>query len=177
MMEKLTTCDIQDVLKLFSMVDKCARATEGYAWHMLPAQEAGKASQCDAGAAAQGSSNTNKNNKKKKAGGGNQPLAGAPTAIAAAAASGLGLMAHEVTSAPVKCSAAMMVAHDARCITPCATAQESAESSRSSRNSSVRNNSSHAKTARHPVSGRANKRWIWRRTRMRRWSSRMPRGH
>jgi hypothetical protein len=31
MLEKLTTHDIQDVVELFSMTDKCARATEGRA--------------------------------------------------------------------------------------------------------------------------------------------------
>jgi hypothetical protein len=38
MLEKLTTHDIQDVSVLFSLVDKCARATEGRAWHSPVAQ-------------------------------------------------------------------------------------------------------------------------------------------
>jgi hypothetical protein len=33
MLGKLTTHDIQDVSSLFSLADKCARATEGLAWH------------------------------------------------------------------------------------------------------------------------------------------------
>jgi hypothetical protein len=33
MLEKLTTHNIQDVSALFSLVDKCARAAEGRAWH------------------------------------------------------------------------------------------------------------------------------------------------
>jgi hypothetical protein len=33
MLEKLATHDIQDVVELFSMADKCARAAEGCAWH------------------------------------------------------------------------------------------------------------------------------------------------
>jgi bacterioferritin-associated ferredoxin len=32
-LEKLATHDIQDVVELFSMADKCARAAEGCAWH------------------------------------------------------------------------------------------------------------------------------------------------
>jgi hypothetical protein len=36
--------------------------------------------------------------------------------------------------------------------------------------------SSHTKTACLPASGRANKRWIERRARMKRWSSKMPSG-
>jgi hypothetical protein len=31
MLEKLITHDIQDVIELFSLVDKCARAAEGHA--------------------------------------------------------------------------------------------------------------------------------------------------
>jgi hypothetical protein len=49
-LEKLTTHDIQDVAKLFSLADKCARAIEGRAWHTPPALEARKASQPNAGA-------------------------------------------------------------------------------------------------------------------------------
>jgi hypothetical protein len=33
MPEKLATHDVQDVFELFSLLDKCARAAEGYAWH------------------------------------------------------------------------------------------------------------------------------------------------
>jgi hypothetical protein len=77
MLEKLATHDIQDVAELFSLVDKCARATEGRAWHTTPASEAGKDSKPHMGATTQGGGN---NNNKKKAGSNNQPLAGAPTA-------------------------------------------------------------------------------------------------
>jgi hypothetical protein len=41
MLEKLTTHDVQDVSALFSLVDKCAKATEGRAWHS-PATQAAK---------------------------------------------------------------------------------------------------------------------------------------
>jgi hypothetical protein len=33
MLEKLATHDVQDVSELFSLADKCSRATEGSAWH------------------------------------------------------------------------------------------------------------------------------------------------
>jgi hypothetical protein len=42
MLEKLTTHDIQDVAELFTLADKCVRATEGRAWHNPPAPEAGR---------------------------------------------------------------------------------------------------------------------------------------
>jgi hypothetical protein len=93
MLEKLATHDIQDVPELFSLVDKCARATEGHAWHTTPVPEAGKESKPNAGAATQGSSssnNNNNNNNKKKVGGNNQPLAAAPTATAVVAGGGRG---------------------------------------------------------------------------------------
>jgi hypothetical protein len=41
MLEKLATHNIQDVSTLFNLADKCARATEGHAWHS-PAASAGK---------------------------------------------------------------------------------------------------------------------------------------
>jgi hypothetical protein len=66
MLEKLTTHDIQDVIELFSLVDKCARATEDRAWHTPPAIEVGKVGKPDASIAVQGGGS--KNNKKKKAG-------------------------------------------------------------------------------------------------------------
>jgi hypothetical protein len=77
MLEKLATHDVQDVSELFSLVDKCTRATEGHTWHSQPAPEAGKASKSVVDAAAQ-RSGKNKNMKKKKANN-NKPLAGAPT--------------------------------------------------------------------------------------------------
>jgi hypothetical protein len=72
-----------------------------------------------------------KNNREKKVGGNNQLLASAPTAAAATA---VGDEVHRVTSAPTKHPAVMMVVPVARCTTPCATALESAEKSRSSWN-------------------------------------------
>jgi hypothetical protein len=33
MLEKLATHDVQDISELFRLVDKCARAAKGRAWH------------------------------------------------------------------------------------------------------------------------------------------------
>jgi hypothetical protein len=59
-LEKLATHDVHNVLELFSLVNKCARAVEGHAWHSQSALEAWKASKPIADAATQGS------DKKKK---------------------------------------------------------------------------------------------------------------
>jgi hypothetical protein len=55
---------------LFSLVDKCAKATEGHTWHSLAAQVGKEESKPGAGAQAQGGGSSS---KKKKAGG-NQPI-------------------------------------------------------------------------------------------------------
>jgi hypothetical protein len=73
----------------FSLVDKCARATEGRAWHAQPTPEVGKGAKPEESTATQGGSSKN-NKKKKKAGGSNQPLAGAPTTTVAAVVAGGG---------------------------------------------------------------------------------------
>jgi hypothetical protein len=67
MLEKLTTHDIQDVTELFSLVDKCARAAEGHAWHAPPTPKVGKGAKPEVSATAQGGGRKNKK-KKKKAG-------------------------------------------------------------------------------------------------------------
>jgi hypothetical protein len=36
MLEKLATHDVETVTTLFALADKCARATEGRAWHSAP---------------------------------------------------------------------------------------------------------------------------------------------
>jgi hypothetical protein len=36
MLEKLATHDVETVTTLFALADKCARATEGCAWHSTP---------------------------------------------------------------------------------------------------------------------------------------------
>jgi hypothetical protein len=36
MLEKLATHDVETITILFALADKCARATEGRAWHSAP---------------------------------------------------------------------------------------------------------------------------------------------
>jgi hypothetical protein len=88
MLEKLTH-DVQDVSTLFSLADKCAKATEGHAWHSPAAQAAKGERKPSAEAQTQGSGNNNNNNNNKKAGS-NKPLAGVPTAAVAVAGGGRG---------------------------------------------------------------------------------------
>jgi hypothetical protein len=52
MLGKLSTHIVQDVSELFSLLNKCARVTEGRTWHSQPAPEAEKAGKPDANAAA-----------------------------------------------------------------------------------------------------------------------------
>jgi hypothetical protein len=54
MLKKLATHYVQDVSELFSLAGKCARATEGHAWHSQPTPEVEKAGKPNASAAAQG---------------------------------------------------------------------------------------------------------------------------
>jgi hypothetical protein len=42
MLEKLATHDVETIPTLFALADKCARATEGRAWHSAPQAEAGQ---------------------------------------------------------------------------------------------------------------------------------------
>jgi hypothetical protein len=95
MLEKLAMHDVYDIVELFNLADKCARAIEGGAWHMPPALEVEKASKTNSSDAAQGSGNNNNNNKKKKkkkkADGNNQLLVGTPTVVVAVASGGQGL--------------------------------------------------------------------------------------
>jgi hypothetical protein len=51
-LEKLITHDIQYAVKLFSLVDKCARVAEGRAWHAQPTPEVGKSAKPEGSAAA-----------------------------------------------------------------------------------------------------------------------------
>jgi hypothetical protein len=39
MLEKLATHDVDNVTTLFALTDKCARAAEGHAWHLVPQAE------------------------------------------------------------------------------------------------------------------------------------------
>jgi hypothetical protein len=86
-LEQLATHDVQDIFELFSLVDKCARATEGCDWHSQPTPEAGKVSKSKVDIDAQGN---DKKKKKKKVGGKDKPLARGPTAADATAGGGRG---------------------------------------------------------------------------------------
>jgi hypothetical protein len=61
MLEKLATHDMETVTTLFTLADKCARATEGHAWHLTPQTRVTQTG--GLGAVTQGGNN---NNKKKK---------------------------------------------------------------------------------------------------------------
>jgi hypothetical protein len=91
MLEKLATHNIQDISVLLSLADKCAKAAEGHAWDSPVILVAKGQCKPNTETWEQGGGNGNNNNKKKKKkAGGNQPLAGAPTAIAAVAGGGRG---------------------------------------------------------------------------------------
>jgi hypothetical protein len=78
MLEKLTTHQVETVTTLFALMDKCARAAEGHAWHSAP-QEGLMATRRYVAAP----DSNNKKNKKNR--GANKPQTGAPVAAAAAA--------------------------------------------------------------------------------------------
>jgi hypothetical protein len=70
MLEKLATHQVETVTTLFTLVDKCARATEGRAWHSAP--QGGSAQMGGSSVAAPGSGK--KRNKKNR--GMDKPRAG-----------------------------------------------------------------------------------------------------
>jgi hypothetical protein len=86
MLEKLATHDVETVSTLFTLADKCARATEGRAWHSAP--QTGVAQTEGSGAVAQtgGSDAVPRDGKKKKKGRGHEKLWS--TALVVAAATG-----------------------------------------------------------------------------------------
>jgi hypothetical protein len=61
MLEKLATRDVDNVTTLFALAEKCARATEGRAWHSAP--QAGVTQTGGSGAVAQGDGKKKKRNK------------------------------------------------------------------------------------------------------------------
>jgi hypothetical protein len=61
MLEKLATHDVETVTTLFALADKCARATEGRAWHSAP--QTGVAQTGGSGAVAQDSKKKKKKNR------------------------------------------------------------------------------------------------------------------
>jgi hypothetical protein len=76
MLEKLATHDVETVTMLFALANKCARATEGRAWHSTP--QIGVAQTGGSGAA------TQDDKKKKKNCGHERPQSAAPIVAAAA---------------------------------------------------------------------------------------------
>jgi hypothetical protein len=90
MLENLATHDVQDVFELFNVVDKCARAVKGRAWHSQPAPEVGKADKPDTNAAAQSSGKKKQQQQKKKVGCKDKPLTEGSTTAAATAGGGCG---------------------------------------------------------------------------------------
>jgi hypothetical protein len=80
MLEKLATHQVETVTTLFALVDKCARAAEGCAWHSAPQGGPTQAG----GSSIATSGNGKKKNKKNR--GMDKPRAGALVAAAAAAA-------------------------------------------------------------------------------------------
>jgi hypothetical protein len=77
MLEKLATHDVETVTTLFTLANKCARATEGHAWHSAP--KTGVTQAGGSGATAQGGGK-----KKKKNRGHDRPQSGAPVTAAVA---------------------------------------------------------------------------------------------
>jgi hypothetical protein len=75
MLEKLATHDVETITTLFALADKCARATEGHAWHSAP--QTGVAQTGGPGAVAQ-------DGKKKKNCGHERLQTAAPVVVAAA---------------------------------------------------------------------------------------------
>jgi hypothetical protein len=166
MLEKLATYDVQDVSVLFSLVNKCAKATEGRTWHSLAAQAAKGESKPKAMAAAA----RRRRRLVATSRWPERPLPQLQRRVGAVAG-------REATNTPLSCPIVTTAARSARCTTPRAIPRRSAGRSRSSRNNSVKRYSSSAKMARLPASGRVSRRWTPRRRKMQRWSFRMSRGH
>jgi hypothetical protein len=76
MLEKLATHDVETVTTLFALADKCAKATEGRAWHSAP--QTGAAQTGGSGAVAQDGK------KKKKKNCGHEKPSSAALVVAAA---------------------------------------------------------------------------------------------
>jgi hypothetical protein len=81
MLEKLATHDVETVSTLFALADKCARATEGRAWHSVPQTRAAQTG--GSGAVAQDGK------KKKKKNRGHEKSHSAALVVAAALGPGL----------------------------------------------------------------------------------------
>jgi hypothetical protein len=79
MLEKLATHDVETVTTLFALADKCARATEGHAWHTTP-----QTGVTQTGGSGAGTQVGGKKKKKKKNPGHDRPQSSASVAVAAA---------------------------------------------------------------------------------------------
>ena len=80
MLEKLATHEVESITTLFYLADKCARATEGRAWHSAPQDGDTKAG--GSGATAQGGGKKKKNKNRSRG----EPQLGGPAVAAAAPA-------------------------------------------------------------------------------------------
>jgi hypothetical protein len=134
MLEKLATHDVETVTTLFALADKCARATEGRAWHSGP----------HVGVAQTGGSGTvPQNGKKKKKGRGHEKPRS--TALVVAAATGAG-----ATTTSTHGHRGVTMAHAPYTPTVATTSWSVARSS-TSRNASASGASSLPRTAPHLV--------------------------
>jgi hypothetical protein len=77
MLEKLATHNVETVTTLFALADKCARATEGDAWHSAPQTEVAQTG-------GWGAVTQDGKKKKKKNRGHERPHTAAPVVAAAA---------------------------------------------------------------------------------------------
>jgi hypothetical protein len=156
MLEKLATHDVQDVSTLFSLADKCARASEGRAWHSPAAPGSKEASKPNAGTSAQGVGGKGK--KKRRLAVASRWPGHPPRRLSPQRRMGAGV-AREATSAPANHPTMTRAVRSARYITPRGIPRRSAGRSRSSRNSSVKRCSNNrAKMAHPPASGRGSRR-------------------
>jgi hypothetical protein len=98
MLEKLATHDMETVTTLFTLVDKCARAAEGRAWHSAP--QTGVTQTGGSGATTQGSGKKKKNRGHDKLQSG-APVAAAVAGVKTSAASTHGKQGSDCGSCPV----------------------------------------------------------------------------
>jgi hypothetical protein len=143
MLEKLATHDVETVPTLFALADKCARATEGRAWHKAP----------QTGAAQSGGSGAVPRDGKKKKKKDRDYQKSRPTALVVAAATG-GRGDRNKRPRPQRGNSGPCPVHPTD-----ATAPRSVARSLTSRNASASSASSLPKTAPHLVADPAKKRW------------------
>jgi hypothetical protein len=145
MLEKLATHDVETVPTLFALADKCARATEGRAWHSVPQTGAAR------------SDAVSRDNKKKK----NRGYEGLQVVAPSIAAAARGRGKRNKRPWPQGSSHGLCP-----CIPTLATTPRNAARSSGSRSASVSGASNHLGTAPRPVIGLARRgstmmRWLW----------------